>query len=703
MVRASALLGLVSVAACGPKAAPPAVPVPQGACSELARAVYSWEREGIDACQTTPSIERELVPLGNGLVYALQADLGLGQTYRMTADKPLGAGPIEDRMDGQPSPWSILLYPLGNRRMLQADPILTGYHVFALVDDATDEQVFGPYFASPTWTEPFWGHELLALDDGYIMKWWLGTGDYTVLQYDLAHETVQPLAPTSFSGTRPELERGARVLNLGAHRLLTWTPATGAYEVWSYRFAAGAAEIFDPTPVAQGTWTDPGPGDDVVVNDVDASVSPTGRALLIWTRATGRVRTRVLDASAADPTSGASIGDAVYPELAQPDWVAPTRSSIKKAVFVLQQGRTFDSYFGQYCTAPAGSAPTCETGPSCCEGAPASIPGAAACLPLDTSVDAFTPDATIPCMTAKIDGGKMDSFADASSPAGCGDPRAFVCAGTGAAAGGVATYQALAAGGALADRAFQSSLDPSAPDEIIYLNKTGSGLSISTESGTQLSGLISNARVRWALYLDDPSTVMSKYLQSPPRFYDPHWTFFRSLDELQRDVHLGQLPDLSIVLSRAHETEAPGDGPADAGITFVKGVVDLVTSSPVYANDALIVVTHLTSGGFYDHVPPPPTLPAAIDSSGEANGQPIGTPYGPRVPFLALGPFARAGAVSHTPLELSSLTVFTEWNWLADGEVGVLGHRDRVAANLGGLLDATKTGVPVPSTALTAP
>ena len=40
---------------------------------------------------------------------------------------------------------------------------------------------------------------------------------------------------------------------------------------------------------------------------------------------------------------------------------------IDHLVVIVQENHTFDSYFGRYCTAPTGSAPTCTTGPACCE------------------------------------------------------------------------------------------------------------------------------------------------------------------------------------------------------------------------------------------------------------------------------------------------------------------------------------------------
>jgi phospholipase C len=72
-----------------------------------------------------------------------------------------------------------------------------------------------------------------------------------------------------------------------------------------------------------------------------------------------------------------------------------------------------------------------------------------------------------------------------------------------------------------------------------------------------------------------------------------------------------------------------------------------------------------------------------------------GQPYGPRVPLLAIGPFARKGTISHTTMEHSSIVKFIEWNWL--GGTGQLGARDATVNNLGSMLDPSATGVTVPA------
>src|SRR5262249_31650752 len=132
--------------------------------------------------------------------------------------------------------------------------------------------------------------------------------------------------------------------------------------------------------------------------------------------------------------------------------------------------------------------------------------------------------------------------------------------------------------------------------------------------------------------------------------------------------------------------EAPGATAAKDGIAFVTSHVAKLLQSETYGKTSLPLVTYLSSGGFYDHVPPPPAWAIGIDSRPSADDPAVPGAYGPRVPLLALGPFARPGHISHQPLELSSLTVFMEWNWL-QSHTGQLKHRDRVVSNIGDLLD----------------
>jgi phospholipase C len=200
-----------------------------------------------------------------------------------------------------------------------------------------------------------------------------------------------------------------------------------------------------------------------------------------------------------------------------------------------------------------------------------------------------------------------------------------------------------------------------------------------------LDALTSYAQIPGALYLADALDTQG---QTEPYYYDGHWAYFRYVEELAHDIATEQLPAISIVIAGDDANELPGrSGSLTKGITFATQIAKQIDESPRYADETLVIITQFTSGGFYDHVSPPPPPPATID--------PANVPYGPRVPFLALGAGVRPGHVSHVPLEHSSLTRFIEWNWF-DGRTGQLGFRDNYVNNLGSLFDPAATGITIP-------
>ena len=89
----------------------------------------------------------------------------------------------------------------------------------------------------------------------------------------------------------------------------------------------------------------------------------------------------------------------------------------------------------------------------------------------------------------------------------------------------------------------------------------------------------------------------------------------------------------------------------------LKLVYDALLNSPHYKDTTLLVQAEDESGGFYDHVSPPPT--SEYD----------GVPYGTRIPVFFLGNLVKKNYISHTVLEHSSIVKFIEWNWLS-GETG---------------------------------
>lgn len=397
-------------------------------------------------------------------------------------------------------------------------------------------------------------------------------------------------------------------------------------------------------------------------------------------------------------------------------------SAIKHLVVVIQENTSFDAYYGRWCTAPTGSNPTCNDGPACCEAGPDTDPGSGnAPITLDdASHGAHDPTHNAACFTKEINGGKMDGFVTAD----CGAPENFAYAD----AGLVKPYRDLASKSALADHWFQPVVGSSSANDMyfarasfVFEDNTETPDSIAADCGLHgtltshddptVGDLLSDAGVPWAFYIQGYKASLDAVAQGfcptadpecpgginvYPCVYDPgdipfqYYPRFRDDPAIMKDytslataLQDGTLPAVSFVKAIGFRTEHPGvkDTISD-GVKFVTDLVAEVEGSSV-ADSTLILFTYDESGGYFDHVPPPPD--SAVD----------GKAYGPRVPTMAIGPFAKTGFVSHVVLEHSSVVKFIEWNWLGE-QTGQLNTRDAVVDNIGSLLDPGKTGVAVP-------
>ncbi|HUJ61839.1 MAG TPA: alkaline phosphatase family protein [Kofleriaceae bacterium] len=398
-------------------------------------------------------------------------------------------------------------------------------------------------------------------------------------------------------------------------------------------------------------------------------------------------------------------------------------SSIDHVVIIIQENHTFDSYFAHYCTAAPGSAPTCASGPGCCEAGPVTDPSGATPVVLDDAANAaYDPDHTQGCELEEADGGAMDRYVTGAPS--CSDPRNFAYADPAV----VQPYYELATAGALADHYFQPISGQSSSNDMylaraqfVFLDDDYKPDAIGQNcsfiptamsfTGPTIGDLLTGAGVSWAFYAEGYQAMVTASAKTmcpkaPPDCafgigvypcgFDPSDDPFdyypnladnpkvlRDYTKLASDLSSLRLPQVVYVKGLGYHTEHPGQGTTISdGATFVGEVIDAVQASQ-YAPDTLILVTWDEGGGYFDHVAPPG--PGAVD----------GEPYGTRVPLLAIGPFAATGTISHVQLEHSSIVSFLEWNWLGMA-TGQLAGRDATVANLGSLLDAGATGTAVP-------
>jgi phospholipase C len=142
-------------------------------------------------------------------------------------------------------------------------------------------------------------------------------------------------------------------------------------------------------------------------------------------------------------------------------------------------------------------------------------------------------------------------------------------------------------------------------------------------------------------------------------------------------------------LDSDHAGNLSGAGPGWVGSIYL-AIVQSQHAAPEcnYYKDSAMLLTWDDSGGWYDHVAPPPG--------------PDGTSWGFRIPIVAISAWARSNYdpkrplalpyVSHTRRESTSIVKFIERNW----NLGTLNQRDVTDDDLHDLFDYTRAA-PVPS------
>lgn len=605
---------------------------------------------------------RSLVPIGgSGTLLAFTPRNGdhdewdIGERGTLLAD-PSNAGNFAALRGNR------LLAPLGSKFMLDYDQRNSIARVWTA--DSTvqgNEDPLPQEIVRQTWEQAPGGRLLVTLSERWILDVRPATGNYTVVEFLGQDEAVPFSTAQLIERNEPLFRRGSKLVALNEGRLLAWDPRTSQYHILKYDLDRLPGDVFDSESVVSGIWPDLGREHEII------ALSP--KRIAIWNRNKGELEVRTLDSSESDPLAGKKLGVTRDDRLRSlpPAWEKPTESKIRRVLIVFQRGRSFDTYFGTYCTARVGSDPECQRGPECCEAMPTAL-DEHPCVPLAPEGDSYVPDDSLTCLPQKLEAWAQGRLVASEQ---CGSPNDFVCADTESAK----IYRGLASEGALADHYFASFPGPAD----VNLGLLVSGTVPPNANGASITRLLASSGVPWALYLSDP-TELTRAGLPPPDYYDGAWAHFRYVDELFYDIDTEQLPPVSAVVVTGEGSEAPGTS-LQTGADFVQQIVDRVAGSQRYEPETLVLVLHIASG-FYDHMPPPPVC--------------WGFPLGPRVPFLALGHFALKGQISHVQLDHASLTAFLEWNWL-DGIVGQLGHNDGCVNNLGSLLDEETTGGAVPT------
>ena len=382
---------------------------------------------------------------------------------------------------------------------------------------------------------------------------------------------------------------------------------------------------------------------------------------------------------------------------------APAREGIHKirhVVIIMQENRSFDSYFGTYPGA---------------DGIPglAGNPGAVPCSPDSKTLDCVSsyhdtsdldyggPHA-VAAGVADIAGGEMNGFQDqarvamAKTCAFVDDPNC-VMGGLSPDVMGyhdgseIPNYWAYAKRYVLQDRMFESVNAWSLPSHLALVSGWAAQCAIPHDSmscvtsqtspfgahgvgvkahfpWTDLTYLLHRHHVSWRYYIGigrEPDCYGGAMLcrparQSPstPNIWNPLRRFdtvredgefrnIQSLGSFYDAAAAGRLPNVAWIVPSQDVSEHP-TALVTAGQSYVTRLINAIMRGPNWRSTA-IFLTWDDWGGFYDHVVPP-----------EVNGQSLGL----RVPGLVISPYARKGYVDHQTLSFDAYLKFIEDDFL---------------------------------------
>jgi phospholipase C len=376
--------------------------------------------------------------------------------------------------------------------------------------------------------------------------------------------------------------------------------------------------------------------------------------------------------------------------------INPAIHKIKHVVMIMQENRSFDSYFGTY---PGVDGIPMKNGvPTVC----VTDPRTGVCVkpyhdPHD--INGGGPHASLAAQ-GDIDGGLMDGFIQQAEMAQqeCVDPANPNCTGTTGTpdvmgyhdAREIPNYWTYAQDFVLQDHMFEPNASWSLPAHLFMLSAwsaqcstpgdpnscvnalnsapPNADLTKNDYAWTDLTYLLYKQKVSWGYYLDqgsepdceDDQMTCLQHTQSDtvPGIWNPLPQFDTvkqdgQLANIQDITHFstaakqGTLPAVSWVIPNGTNSEHPPASIQD-GQSYVTALINAVMQGPDW-NSTAIFLAWDDWGGFYDHVNPP-----VVDENG----------YGLRVPGLVMSPYAKRGVIDHQTLSFDAYLKFIEDDFL---------------------------------------
>ncbi|KHL02581.1 phospholipase [Sinomonas humi] len=378
-------------------------------------------------------------------------------------------------------------------------------------------------------------------------------------------------------------------------------------------------------------------------------------------------------------------------------------SKIKHVVIIMQENRSFDSYFGTF---PGADGIPMQNGvPTVC----VPDPEKHACVrpyydPADRNAGGPHSQSNA---KADVNGGQMNGFIaqaeHASSNCAANDPNCTGTKGTDVMgyhdARDIPNYWTYAKDFTLQDHLFQSDASWSLPSHLYMVSEWSAKCSIPGDAEsctnapqgpqlppdfgkktapprpapdyawTDLTYLLYQQKVSWGYYVfngTEPDCENDSAMTCAPVKQNAKtpgiWNPLPYFDTVKQDGQLGNIQSLTNFYSAAKSgtlpsvswidpTSAVSEHPpalVSSGQAYVTGLINSIMSGPDW-NSTAIFVSWDDWGGFYDHVAPP-----VVDQNG----------YGLRVPGIVISPYAKKGYIDHQTLSQDAYVKFIEDDFL---------------------------------------
>jgi phospholipase C len=373
---------------------------------------------------------------------------------------------------------------------------------------------------------------------------------------------------------------------------------------------------------------------------------------------------------------------------------------IKHVVVIMQENRSFDTYFGTYPGADGIPHGVCEPDP---------VNGGCVAPFHDPNDKNYGGPHGASNATADIDGGKMDGFvgqAEKGQKCTTLEPGCSPCTSstTGRCidamgyhdAREIPNYWTYAQDFVLQDHMFEPNSSWSLPEHLFQVSEWsafctspsdpfscknalqspnrdaapgGANDGLAHYAWTDLTYLLHRQSVTWGYYVfegTEPDCEDDSAMACTPVTQGPHtpgiWNPLPSFTDVHRDGQVGNVQTLTNFFTAAKNGTLPAVSWIDpngkvsehptalvsAGQTYVTGLINAIMKGPDW-NSTAIFLSWDDWGGFYDHVRPP-----VVDQNG----------YGLRVPGLVISPYARHGYIDGQTLSQDAYDKFIEDDFL---------------------------------------